>query len=161
MERVMIVQYSPKPEDALAHVAFMNPNDIGAPYVYVGRFVYRCGAHPDVSKGHIALNAAQRRENMKVAGERIFVYDFLMPMRNFDIKSVTLEATWLIGSSARFPVAMTDLANKFRTQFEGHVLSPRQILIMDVEDDKMLFTVKSNERGLLTMQSEVGIQWVG
>lgn len=157
----MTVQYSPNKDDALTNMVFMNPIEVGAPYVSIGRFVYRCGAHPDVEPRHVAMNAIHRRENMKVAGDLVSVSDFLMPMRNFDIKSVTLEAEWLLGSSSRVPFIMSDLANKFRTQFEGHVLAPRQSLVMDFEDDKMLFTVKSDGRGLLTMQSEVGIQWIG
>ena len=161
MERILTVQYSPKHDDALSNMVFMHPDEIGAPYVSIGRFVYRCCAHPDVKPRHIAMNAVQRRENVKVAGDLVATSDFLMPMRNFDIKSVTLEAEWLMGASFRPPFIMPDLANKFRTQFEGHVLAPRQVFVMDMNDDKIVFTVKSDVRGLLTMASEVGVQWIG
>lgn len=161
MDRILTVQCVPKHDDAFTHMVFMPPDEVGAPYVSIGRFVYRCSAHPDVKPRHIAMNAIHRRENLKVVGDLVSVSDFLMPMRNFDIKSVTLEAEWLMGDSSRPPFVMADLANKFRTQFEGHVLAPRQVLVMDVNDDKLLFTVKSGDRGLLTMQSEVGVQWIG
>ena len=133
----------------------MNLDEVRAPYVSIGRFVYRCAAHPDVLCGQIAMNAVHRRENNKFAGDSVDVIDFLVPMSNFDIKSVTLKACWLKPS----PSSPSDLANKFRTEFEGHVLTKDQKLTMNYEGNIVYVTVVSEGRGLLTMNSEVGVHW--
>jgi len=157
MSRTFIVQNSPSSEYALTHLVYMNPLEVGAPYVAIHRFVYRCAAHADVPQGYIAMNAVQRRENHKVAGDPIQVSDFLVPMVNFDIKSVTLKANWLEpNTNAQIP---NNLANRFRTEFEGYILTKGQNLTINYEGNSVFITVMSDIRGILTMNSEVGIQW--
>lgn len=157
MSRTFVVQNSPSSEYALSNLVYMNPFEVGAPYVAIDRFVYRCAAHADVPRGYIAMNAVQRRENHKAAGDPIQVSDFLMPMVNFDLKFVTLKASWLkTGTNAPPPM---NLVNRFRTEFEGFVFTKDQILTMNYEDETVLITVTSEGRGLLTMNSEVGLQW--
>jgi hypothetical protein len=157
MSRTFVVQNSPNNEYALSHLVYMNPIEVGAPYTTIGRFVYRCAAHADVPRGYIAMNAIQRRDNIKVVGDPVQVEDFLIPMTGFNITTVSLKATWLMKNiDAPMP---PNLANKFRTDFEGYVLTKGQKLTANYEDEIVYFTVTSEGRGLLTANSEVSVHW--
>lgn len=157
MSRTFVIQYSPSADEALSNMVYMNPVEIGAPYVAIDRFVYRCAAHPDVASGSIALNAVHRRQLVKNVNDTIHVSDFLVPMTNFEFNLVTLKASWLKNTVAAPPP--TNLANIFRTTFDGFVLVKDQILTLNYEGNDVYIIVTSEGRGMLTMNSEVGVQW--
>lgn len=157
MSRTLTVQYSPSAEEAMTYMVYMNPTEVGTPYVAIDRFVYRCAAHPDVAPGTIAMNAAQRRENSKMINDPIQVFDFLVPMRDFEFKTITLRASWLKNSVNAPPPA--NLANIFRTTFEGFILVMGQIVTLNYEGNDVLMTVTSDGRGIVTMNSDVGVHW--
>lgn len=66
------------------------------------------------------------------------------------LKSVTLS------TSTDKP--LLDLANKFRTEFEGHFIVKDQNFVINYDDEKIYVTVLSNVYGILTMNSEVGVK---
>lgn len=154
MSRTFVVQYSP---DAHTNMVYMNPMEVGAPYIAVDRFVYRCAAHPDVAPGSIALNAVHRRQLTKNVYEPIQVSDFIVPMNSFELKVVTLKASWLKNTVDAQPP--TNLANIFRTTFEGSVLVNGQILTLNYDGNEVYMIVTNEGRGMLTMNSDVGVEW--
>ena len=143
MARPFTISYPPTSDESLTNFVYMNPFDTGAPYVSIGKFVYRCAPHAYVQSGCIAMNSIQRQQLGKTVGDMTDVSDFLLPMVNFEIKLLTLEAS----------SPTTDFANKFRSCFEGHVLTAGQKLVLG----GVHVTVKNDVRGLLTMRSEVGV----
>ena len=158
MTRTFVIQNSLNSDLAMTNMIYMNPHEVTAPYVSIGRFVYRCAGHPDIFLGRIGLNAVHRRQNSKMAGDSVQVSDFVMTMKNFDIKSVTLKAE-RVKSSDELPMDIVALANKFRTDFDGHIMTRDQMFLMDYQGENILLTVTSDVRGMLTLQSEVGIHW--
>ena len=158
MARVFRVQYAPNQEMALTNMVYMNPSDTTSAYVSIGKFVYRCAPHADVRPGNISLNGYQRRSMMKMVNDDVTVSEFLVPMRDFEIGTLTLQADWLVKSTAP-PPDLVELANRFRTEYDGHVISKDQLFVMYFEDNVYL-KVKSDVRGLLTMKTNVGINWV-
>lgn len=146
MARPFTISYPPTSDESLTNFVYMNPFDTGAPYVSIGKFVYRCAPHARVQPGCVSMNSVQRKQLGKTVGDVTDVADFLLPMMNFEIKLLTLEA-----KSTK--IDCTNFANKFRSQYEGHVLTGGQkIRLGDV-----YVTVMNDVRGLLTMCSEVGV----
>ena len=156
MSRTFLIKTSPNGE---TNSVYMNPDDVGSAYASIGQFVYRCEAHTDVLPGHIAMNAIQRRQSHTSAGDLIQVSDFHVPMVNFDLKVVTLKATWLKANVTANVPPPTHLANAFRACFEGHVLTKGQKFTMNYDDEIVYFTVESEGQGVVTMNTEVGVHW--
>lgn len=150
----------PSNDLALTGCIYVNPCDARASYVRLGNFVYRCSPHPEVSPGHVALNAIQRRLIQAVAGDGIQIQDFLVPMRDFDIRALPVQAEWVKSGAALPPRDLTALANAFRTNFTGHVLTSGQKVCMEYAGNAMLFTIRGEVRGLVTMSTEVHMEFI-
>jgi vesicle-fusing ATPase len=160
MARTFVIANAPSQDEALMNFVYVNPCDARAAYVTLGEngYVYRCCPHAGVDSGRIALNAVQRRHITKFAGDPVTVEDFLVPMRDFQIKACTLHTEWLkTGPSA--PGDLTAIANNFRNQFSGHVLAKGQKVILKYGGELLLFTVRSEVKGLVTMQTELGVEF--
>ena len=143
----------------MANSVHLNPQDARTPYVNISNFVYRAVPHPDVEKGHIALNAIQRRMAKTFPGNRVEVWEFLVPIsRDFSIGAVTIEAQFLKRSSNRI-ADLTSLANAVRSELMGDVLTFGQSIVIKHLDANILLWVKSNVRGIVTTQTEIGIDW--
>ena len=145
-------------EDVEKNMVFTSPEDTRAAYVTIGKFVYRCCPNSDIEKGHIAMNSFQRRAANVFPGERVIVHDFLMPMVNFSISAMTVEAEWLRNPGNMPRPDLIQLASLFRTKFSGHVMTRDQCVVMQYIDTWIHFRVRTN-RGLLTFYTEVGIEW--
>jgi len=160
MARTFVICNAPSQDEAMTNFVYVNPFDARAAYVTLGEngYVYRCCPHADVESGRIALNAVQRRHIVKFAGDPVTVQDFLIPMRDFVIKACTLEAEWFKTGPAA-PGDFTAIANNFRTQFSGHVLAKGQKVILKYDGELLLFTVRSAVKGLITMQTELGVEF--
>jgi len=155
----LICTNAPNAELALTNSVHVNPEDARTPYVNISNFVYRAVPHPDVEKGHVALNAIQRRMAKTFPGNRVEVWEFLVPIsRDFSIGAVTIEAQFVKGSSKRI-ADLTSLANAVRSALMGDVLTFGQSIVIKYLDDNLLLWVKSNVRGLVTTQTEIGIDW--
>ena len=139
-------------------MVYVNPSEATSAYVSIGKFVYRCAPHPDVPPRAIALNDYQRQAAPKVYGDEVEVTDFLVPMRDFTLDTVTLQAERVVKINASPPATVT-MAHRFRYEFEGHVLTKDQLLIMP-PDSMYLLKVTSDVQGLLTMKTNVVIQWM-
>jgi len=160
MARTFVISNAPSHDEAMTNFVYVNPSDARTAYVIIEKngYVYRCCPHADVDPGRIALNAVQRRHISKFAGDPVHVEDFMVPMRDFQIKACTLHAEWLKTGSAA-PGDFTAVANNFRTQFSGHVLAKGQKVILNYDGELLLFTVRSAVRGLVTMQTELGVEF--
>jgi hypothetical protein len=158
----LTVMNMPSSEFATTGYIYVNPSDARAAYVSMGDFVYRCAPHPRVNPGHVALNAIQRRLTNKFPGDQVPIEDFLVPMRDFDLKILTVRAEWVKSNATPPPQDLTALANAFRTHFTGQVLAKGQKVCMNYDDEPMLFTVKSRAvyvKGLVTMGTEVAVEF--
>ena len=144
---------------------YVNPVDARAAYVTLSSvygtssFVYRCAPHPEVPPGHVALNAVQRRLANAVASDQLKITDFLVPMRDFEIRALPVQAEWLKSGAGLPPRDLTALANAFRAHFLGHVLTNGQKVCMDYGGNAVLFTVRGEVRGLVTMSTEVHVEF--
>ena len=147
-------------ELALENRVHVNPADAVTPYVTIGNFVYRAVPHPDVERNHIAMNAIQRRMARTFAGNNVEVFDFLVPVsRDFSIKAVTIEADYVKGDTTKPPPELTHLANAVRAALLGDVLTFGQSIVIKHYDNNILLWVKSDVRGLVTDNTEIGIDW--
>jgi hypothetical protein len=156
--RNFIIVNMPSSDEAMSNYVYVNPYDARAPYVTVGEgYVYRCCPHPDIEPGRVALNAIQRRILVKFAGDTVALTDFLIPMRDFTIKAATVEVEWLKNTDADAPMDLQGLANTFRSHHAGHIIAKGQRLILSHKDKMVLCTVKSQVKGLITMQTEIGV----
>ena len=160
MARTFEIINMPSNDEAMSNYVYVNPYDARAPYVTVGEgYVYRCCPHADIEPGHVALNAIQRRILVKFVGDTVALTDFMIPMREFTIKAVTVEVEWLKNTDAADPMELQALANSFRAHHAGHVISKGQRLIVSHKGKMVLCTVKSQVKGLVTMQTEVGVDF--
>ncbi|BAT22723.1 hypothetical protein [Yellowstone lake phycodnavirus 3] len=160
MARTFVISNAPSHDEAMTNFVYVSPSDARGAYVTLGPggYVYRCCPHPGVDTGRIALNAVQRRHIAKFAGDPVDIEDFQIPMRDFQIKACTLHAEWLKTGPAA-PGDFTAIANNFRTQFSGHVLAKGQKIILKYDGELLLFTVRSEVKGLVTMQTELGVEF--
>lgn len=157
--QILVCANAPNPELALANSVHVNPEDARTSYVNISNFVYRAVPHPDVAKGRIAMNAVQRRMAKTFAGNPVEVWEFMVPMsRDFSIGAVTIEAQFLKRSSNRI-ADLTSLANAVRSALMGDVLTFGQSIVIKYLDDNILLWVKSNVRGIVTVQTEICIDW--
>ena len=158
MARTFEIVNMPSHDEALSNHVYVNPYDARAAYVTVGEgYVYRCCPHAAIEPGRVALNAIQRRILVKFAGDTVDLSDFLVPMRDFTIKAATVEVEWLKNIDAAAPMDLQGLANTFRSHHTGHVIAKGQRLILSHNDKMVLCTVKSQVKGLVTMQTEIGV----
>jgi len=101
----------------------------------------------------------QRRIINVHVGDTVALADFLIPMREFSIKAVTIEAEWADVKEEGSPTELAALANAFRVHHAGHVIAKGQRFIMRYDDKMALCTVKSHVKGLVTMQTEIGVEF--
>lgn len=157
----LVCTNAPNAELALTNSVYVNPQDAMSPYVNIGNFVYRAVPHEGVQRSHIALNGAQRRAARALPGTTIEVWDFMVPVsRDFTIRAVTIEAQYLKLEPGRGPPAdLTSLANAVRSALVGDVITFAQIIVMKYLDSHLMLWVKSDVRGFVTAQTEVGLEW--
>lgn len=161
MARTFVIANAPSQDEAMTNFVYFNPRDARSLYVTLGEngYVYRCFPHAGVDPGFIALNAAQRRHIVKFAGDPVDVEEFQIPVRDFVIKACTLQAEWFKPGPA-LPGDLTAIANNFRTQFSLHVFAKGQTVLLKYYDHIIMFTVRSDVKGLITMQTELGVEFV-
>jgi hypothetical protein len=75
-----------------------------------------------------------------------------------EIAAVTIEAQFVKPASARV-TDLTSLANSVRSALLTDVLTFGQSIVIEYMDANILLWVKSNVRGLVTAQTEIGIEW--
>lgn len=154
----MEVINSLSPVEALTNYVYVAPEDNFSPYVKIDKFVYRCCPHNDIAPGHIAMNYLHRLMSNVFCGDKVDVANFYIPMCNFTLKSVTLCASWFCDAFTD-PPELCELANMFRTKYEGHVLTRGQILSIMYGSKCVFLVVKTHGGGLVSMQTEIGVEW--
>jgi vesicle-fusing ATPase len=154
------VSNSPSQECALTGQVYLNPVDSRTAYVSIGDFVYRACPHPAVETGHIGLNAVARRELRVFTGDHIDVAEFLVPMdRSFTVRAVTVCAEYLKSKDGA-PSNLQHMANSFRSHITGFVVTKCQTFVAEFDGEAILFTIKSDVRGLIMTSTEIGLEWV-
>jgi vesicle-fusing ATPase len=145
---------------AIENRVYVNPANARTAYVCIGNFVYRAVPHPDVERGHIAMNAIQRRVARTFAGQLVEVFDFMVPVgRDYTIKAVTIEADYVKSDKTKEAPDLTHLANSIRAALLGDILTFGQTIVIGHNGDNILLWVKSDVRGLVTDNTEIGVDW--
>jgi hypothetical protein len=145
--------------DADKNMVFVNPAEATTAYLRIGKFVYKACPDPDVPNGSIAMNSIQRRDHGLFVGDRVNTQEFLMPMCDFTLPSLTVEVEWLRNPGNIPRPDLSQLASIFRTKFTGHIMNHGQCLLMRYIETWIHFRVKSVSYGLLTFHTEVGVEW--
>ena len=63
---------------AETNALYVNPSDATTPYVRMGKFVYKCIPHPDVTRGTVRMNAIARRSIYPL--EEVIIREYMVPM---------------------------------------------------------------------------------
>jgi len=157
----MKIANSPSQLEAMTGLVYVSPYNNVGPYVMLDDSeIYRVVPHAGVDVDTIALNAIQRRLLVKFAGDEVQVSNSHIPMDKeftFEILTVTAEYVKSYPGHA-FPDSV-ELANAFKTQFEGHVLQPEQKVIMQHNNENFLLTVQSDMTGLVCNTTRVSINF--
>jgi len=108
------------------------------------------------------MNAIQRRMARTFAGISVEVFDFYVPVsRDFSIPAVTIEAQYVknVQTKDAHPLDLAHLANSVRAALMGDVLTFGQSIVVEHKAINILLWVKSNVRGIVTNNTEIGIDW--
>jgi hypothetical protein len=134
---------------------YINPVDATTPYVRMGRFIYKCIPHPDVTRGSVCMNAIARRA--VYPSETVTLDEYLLPMTGGP-KRICVKAEYVKRSLGHMPY---NLANSVRNILEGLVVSAGQKLTLTHEDDAILLHVTSVDAlGVVTMNTEFSVMWL-
>jgi len=157
----MKIANSPSQLEAMTGLVYVSPYNNVGPYVMLDDSeIYRVAPHAGVDVDTIALNAIQRRLLKKFAGDDVNVNHVHIPVdKEFTFKNITVKAEYVKSYPERAFPGSVDLANAFKTQFEGHVLQPGQKVIMQHGNENFLLTVQSDETGLVCSTTEVSINF--
>lgn len=144
---------------AVSNSLYCSIEDARWPYVSVGNFIYRFVPHAEIPKGHVALNPFQKMHARAATGIPVEIWPFQFPTdRDFTLKMMTVEARWLAqGLSAP---DLTHFANTLRSQLVGSVMTFGQSIRVRFGDDDVLIWVKSDVRGVVTSQTQIGVEWI-
>ena len=139
------------PKLAFTNLAFLNPDDFAAvagdaTYVPVRVFntVFLVQPRPDVPRGVIQLNQLQRHAARVSLSDEIPLA--VVPLESLQpLSSVTLTLELLSKGKGTAAVALDSgkVADKFRTNFAGHVFRLGQDVAMDFEGTPLKLTVVS------------------
>jgi hypothetical protein len=152
---------SPSQAEAMTGLVYVSPYNNVGPYVVLDDLqIYRVATHEGVEIDTIALNAIQRRLLVKFAGDEVQVSNVHIPMdKDFTFEILNVKAEYVKDYPGHdFPNSV-ELANTFKTQFEGHVLQPNQKVIMQHGNDNFLLTVQSAMTGLVCNTTRVSINF--
>lgn len=140
-------------------MVYVSPYNNVGPYVMLDNYeIYRVAPHAGVDSDTIALNAMQRRLLNKMCGDDVQVSNFHIPMdKAFTFENLTVKAEYIKSYPERAFPDPVELANAFKTQFEGHVLQPEQKVIMQYNNENFLLTVQSDMVGLVCNTTQVSI----
>jgi hypothetical protein len=140
---------------AETNALYVNPADATTPYVKMGRFVYKCIPHPDVTRGTVRMNAIARRAIYP--SEEVMLKEYMVPMTGGP-KGVNVQAEFVKSKPGPMP---ENLPNTVRNMLEGLVVTEGQKLTLTHGDDAILIYVTGVEApGVVTMNTEVSLMWV-
>ncbi|KAG9147070.1 hypothetical protein Leryth_005311 [Lithospermum erythrorhizon] len=165
----MIVTNTPGRDLALTNYAYCSPVDTrsffvhgsNVAYAQVGdAFVLCVSAHQDVPKGHIALNAIQRRYAKVSTGDNVSVNRFIPP-EDFNLALLTIDLEFVKKGTKEEHVDAVLLADKIRKAYANQVMTTGQKVTFEYHGNNYVFTVnqatvegleKSNgiERGIIS-----------
>jgi hypothetical protein len=155
----MKIANSPSQVEALTGLAYVSPYNNVGPYVMLDDSeIYRIAPHAGVDVDTIALNAIQRRLLNKMCGDDVHVSNIHIPMdKEFTFKNITMKAEYVKSYPERAFPDSVELANAFKTHFEGHVLQPGQKVIMQYNNENFLLTIQGDVTGLVCNTTHVSI----
>jgi hypothetical protein len=139
---------------AETNALYVNPSDATTPYVRMGRFIYKCIPHPDVTRGSVCMNAIARRA--VYPSETVTLDEYLVPMTGGP-KLICVQAEYVKSVLGHIP---DNLANSVRNILEGLVVSTGQQLTLTHDGHAILLYVTNVDAiGVVTMNTEVSLMW--
>jgi hypothetical protein len=140
---------------AETNAIYVNPHDAKTPYVWMGRFVYKCIPHPDVTPGTVCMNAITRRAIYP--DEEVTLEEYLGPVTPGP-KSVCVQAEYVKRQQGPMP---PNLPNAIRNVLEGLVVSTGQKFTLIHENLAILIQVTDvDTQGVITSNTEVSLMWM-
>jgi len=140
---------------AETNAIYVNPNDATTPYVWMGRFVYKCIPHPDVTPGTVCMNAITRKAIYP--NEEVTLEEYLGPVTPGP-KSVCVQAEYVKRQQGLMP---DNLPNAIRNVLEGMIVRPCQQFTLTHENRAILIRVTDvDAMGRVTINTEVSLMWV-
>jgi hypothetical protein len=157
----MKIANSPSQLEAMTGLVYVSPYNNVGPYVMLDDSeIYRVAPHAGIDVDTVALNAIQRRLLKKFAGDDVHVSNIHIPMdKEFTLKNLSVKAEYVKSYPERAFPGSAELANGFKTQFEGHVLQPEQKMIMQYNNENFLLTIQSDMTGLVCNTTHVSINF--
>ena len=121
----------------------------------MGRFVYKCIPHPDVSRGTVRMNAITRREVHP--SEEVTLEEYIVPMTG-GTTVVAIQAEFVKSKPGPMP---DNLANAVRNVLCGCKVAPGQKLTLTHDDVGILLHVTHvDSPGVVTLHTEVNVMWL-
>ena len=138
---------------AETNALYVSPADATTPYVKMGRFVYKCIPHPDVSRGTVCMNAIARR----ACASTTTIEEFTVPLTATPPKRVCVRAEFVKSKPGPMP---ENLANAIRNALDGLIVSVGQKLTLTHDANSILFEVTDVDAfGIVNMSTEMSVMW--
>jgi len=140
---------------AETNAIYVNPCEAKTPYVWMGRFVYKCIPHSDVTPGTVCMNAITRKAIYP--SEEVTLEEYLGPVTPGP-KSVCVQAEYVKRQQGLMP---DNLPNAIRNVLEGMIVRPCQQFTLTHENRAILIRVTDvDAMGPVTINTEVSLMWV-
>ena len=141
---------------AETNAVYVNPRDATTPYVKVGRFIYKCIPHPDVTLGTVCMNAITRRA--VYPSEIVTLEEYIVPLSTVPPRVVCVRAEYVKSRPGPMP---ENLANSIRNVLEGHMVSIGQKFTLTHDGQAILLEVTDVDSfGILNANTVVSVMWV-
>jgi hypothetical protein len=140
---------------AETNAIYVNPSDATTAYVKMGRFVYKCIPHPDVSRGTVRMNAITRRAIYP--SEEVTLEEYLVPMTGGPTV-VAVQAEFVKSKPGPMP---DNLPNAVRNVLCGCKVAPGQKLTLTHDGIAILLHMTHVDApGVVTLHTEVNVMWL-
>ena len=140
---------------AETNALYVNPSEATTPYVKMGRFVYKCIPHPDVTRGTVRMNAITRRA--VYPSEEVTLEEYIVPVTGGPTV-VAVQAEFVKIKPGPMP---DNLPNSVRNVLCGCKVAPGQKLTLTHDGDAILIHVTHvDSPGVITLHTEVNVMWL-
>jgi len=151
----------PSQKEAKTGFVYVNiEEDLFTHVIVDNKWIYLCAPHRNIEKNQIAMNAVQRRENKKCAGDLVDVKLFHVPLNEETaLKTLTLDAEFLKSETLLDVPDLQVLSTAFGNHYKGQVLQTDQTVILEFDNHILRLVVTSESLGRVTQDTEITIQW--
>ncbi|KAL6282325.1 hypothetical protein ACE6H2_013254 [Prunus campanulata] len=160
----MIVTNTPAADLALTNLAYCSPTDLQNFAIPGTRlnlasvgdaFVLTVSPHQSIQKGHIALNAIQRRHARVSTGDSVSVSRFVPP-EDFNLALLTLDLEFVKKGTKSEQVDAVLLSNQLKKKFMNQVMTAGQRVSFEFHGINYIFTV--NQAAVEGQETSNGIE---